>query len=147
MKIKRATAEEQEWAADLMSGSDPWVTLRVTREKCLIACFDAEHLLYIASISGQPLGLILLHPHGLAGSPYIKSVCVSETARGKGIGAAMLDYAENLFKPESKHIFLCVSSFNSRAQILYERLGYHKVGEFKDYVLEGKSEILMHKLL
>ena len=42
-------------------------------------------------------------------------------------------------------MFLCVSSFNLNAQKFYEHIGYTTVGEFKDYIIKGKSEILMHK--
>jgi ribosomal protein S18 acetylase RimI-like enzyme len=42
-------------------------------------------------------------------------------------------------------VFLCVSSFNERAQKLYQRLGYERVGELPDYVVKGYSEILMRK--
>jgi ribosomal protein S18 acetylase RimI-like enzyme len=40
---------------------------------------------------------------------------------------------------------MCVSSFNERAQELYERLGYKAVGELKDYIISGHSEILFRK--
>ena len=66
--------------------------------------------------------------------------------RGTGVGSALLIHAEQYF-PEARHIFLCVSSFNARARQLYERRGYTAVGELKDYVIEGASEILMHKRL
>jgi ribosomal protein S18 acetylase RimI-like enzyme len=39
----------------------------------------------------------------------------------------------------------CVSSFNHGARRLYERLGYHVVGELTDYIVEGYSEILLRK--
>jgi len=58
----------------------------------------------------------------------------------------LLARAEDWF-PEARHIFLCVSSFNGRASQLYERRGYVVVGELKDYVVAGESEILMHKKL
>jgi ribosomal protein S18 acetylase RimI-like enzyme len=66
--------------------------------------------------------------------------------RGQGVGSALLDAAER-WLPEARHMFLCVSSFNTRARQLYERCGYTKVGEFPDYVIAGSSEILMHKRL
>src|SRR5271170_8063221 len=138
LKINLATANERDWAADLMASSEPWTTLNVSKEKCLIVCRDPEYLLYIAHADGRPSGFIILHPHGLAGSPYIKSIAVEERARSHGIGRAMIEFSENLFRSESKHIFLCVSSFNARAQLLYERLGFQKVGEFKDYVVTGE---------
>ena len=42
-------------------------------------------------------------------------------------------------------MFMCVSSFNQDARRLYERLGYHEVGELTNYIVEGHSEILLRK--
>jgi len=75
--------------------------------------------------------VILLHRKGFLGSPYIAAVAVVEEFRGNGIGAAMLDFADQAFSG-ARHAFLCVSSFNPRAQRLYEQLGYRKVGELQD---------------
>ena len=57
----------------------------------------------------------------------------------------LLSFAEDIFRAEAKHIFICVSSFNKRARKLYEKFGFQAVGEFKDYIIEGASETLMHK--
>jgi ribosomal protein S18 acetylase RimI-like enzyme len=83
----------------------------------------------------------------VAGSPYIKSVAVYPEFRGKRIGASLLSFAEELFRGRSKYIFLCVSSFNRRAQKFYDMNGYKVVGELKDYIIDGASEILIHKRL
>ena len=40
-----------------------------------------------------------------------------------------------------------VSSFNKKAQELYERLGYETVGELKDYIVPGHSEILLRRTI
>jgi hypothetical protein len=40
-----------------------------------------------------------------------------------------------------------VSSFNDRARVLYERHGYAPVGELKDFIVDGASEIILHKRL
>lgn len=147
IKIGPATNEERVWAAKLMAGSEPWITLKTTEDKCSQACHHPEHLVFIAHHNGETSGMMILHPRGVAGSPYIKSICVVEAFRGKGIGRELVSYAERLLRTESKNIFLCVSSFNTRARALYEKLGYNKVGEFKDYVIEGANELLLHKLL
>jgi ribosomal protein S18 acetylase RimI-like enzyme len=42
-------------------------------------------------------------------------------------------------------MFICVSSFNPRAQRFYRRLGYEVIGELKDYIVDGHSEILLRK--
>ena len=148
INITPATEEEREWAARLMAGSEPWITLGREIEACRIACGPRpEYELFIAHEQGRPCGFILCHPLGLAGSAYIASIAVADDFRGRGIGARLLHFAEDRYRSVSRHIFLCVSSFNTRARQLYERHGYVAVGEFKDYVIEGASEILMHKRL
>jgi ribosomal protein S18 acetylase RimI-like enzyme len=91
--------------------------------------------------------MILLHEQGMAGSPYIKSIAVEAEYRSTGIGTALVQFAEDLFKGEARHMFLCVSSFNERARAFWEGLGYQAVGELRDYLVDGFSEILMHKRL
>lgn len=147
MDISAANEHEREWAARLLADSEPWVTLGVKLEDCRRSCRDPEYLLCIARLDGHPRGMILLHRRGVAGSPYIKSIAVDPGCRSAGIGAALVQFAENLFRPEARHMFLCVSSFNLRARAFYERHGYAAVGEFEDYVIDGASEILMHKRL
>ena len=145
--ISAATDTERDWCAQLMAGIEPWITLRRNLQQCLAVCHDREYLLYVAHSAGEPCGFILMHRRGLAGSPYITSIAVAEAFRGKGVGARLLEFAEELFCSEARHLFLCVSSFNPRARSLYERHGYAVVGELKDYVIDGASEILMHKRL
>jgi [ribosomal protein S18]-alanine N-acetyltransferase len=130
-----------------MAGSEPWLTLGRGLDQCREACRRTGYLLFIARDSNSPCGFILLHPRGVAGSPYVASIAVTESHRGRGIGTLLLNHAEDLFRSEARHIFLCVSSFNEGARRLYERHGFEIVGEFKDYVIDGASEILMHKWL
>jgi len=147
LDIQNATTDERNWAAHLIAVSEPWVTLKTSLEQCLAVCSDPGYMIYIAHGAGQPCGAIILHPSGLASSPYIKTVIVAEAYRNRGVGKGMITFAENHFRENSKHIFLCVSSFNKKAQAFYKRLGYHPVGEFKDYVIEGESELLLYKRL
>jgi ribosomal protein S18 acetylase RimI-like enzyme len=147
--IQIAIAEEKEknLAAILFSSSEPWTTLGITFEKCSRNCNNPEFTLYIAHVEGKMAGAILIDPCGVAGSPYIKSVAVNKEYRGKGIGTRLLSFAEDLFRRDSRFIFICVSSFNLKARKLYEKFGFSEVGELRDYIIEGASEILMHKRL
>lgn len=147
IEINHAREDELEWAAELMVHSPPWTKLGVTMAQARASCHHPEHQVYVAHMDKVPVGFIIFHPHGLAGSPYIKSICVVDAHRSSGIGAKLIEFGENLFRSKSKHMFLCVSSFNKRAHLLYEQMGYHQVGEFKDYVIDGESELLMHKRL
>jgi ribosomal-protein-alanine N-acetyltransferase len=145
--ISEASEEERDWTARLIASSEPWITLGTTLEICLKFCNDKEYMVFIAHSGSDPCGAMVIHPRGLASSPYLKSIVVDGKFRSLGVGRTLLGFAEDYFRERSKHFFMCVSSFNPRARDLYERLGYSKVGEFEDYILEGESEILLHKRL
>jgi [ribosomal protein S18]-alanine N-acetyltransferase len=145
LKITSASQEERDWAARLLASSEPWLTLGISLDQVQKSCNNPEYLLFIASLDHLPAGMILLDKHGVAGSPYVKSVAVAEPYQSRGIGEELIKFSEELFRDEFRHMFLCVTSFNMRARTFYERLGYHIVGEFKDYLIEGASEILMYK--
>jgi ribosomal-protein-alanine N-acetyltransferase len=59
----------------------------------------------------------------------------------------LIEFSEKRIFTEAPNVFMCVSSFNTKAKDLYERLGYEIIGELKDYILSGQSEILMRKTL
>jgi ribosomal protein S18 acetylase RimI-like enzyme len=146
LTIERAEDRDYDWCARLMAGSEPWITLRRDLEGCHAALRRPGSELFVARERGAPAGFILIHPYGCAGSPYIASVAVAEEARGRGIGTQLVAFAERRMAG-SRFIFLCVSSFNRGGQELYSRLGYRRVGEIPDYVVEGHSEILLCKRL
>jgi [ribosomal protein S18]-alanine N-acetyltransferase len=139
--------EERNTVAEMLSNSEPWITLGVTLEQCLKTCHDPEYMIFVAHVDSLLAGTIVAHHRGLASSPYIKSVLIAEEYRGKGVGVKLMEYVENYFRKESCHIFLCVSSFNTDAQAFYKRIGYTQCGEFKEYIIEGASEFLMYKRL
>ena len=145
--IRRAAGDDARWAAGVMSTSDPWVTLGRGYDACLAACTSALDALDIAECGGERCGLVLVRPAGVAGAPYIVSIAVAPAFRGHGVGAALLDHVERAYRGRSRHLFLCVSSFNPRARRFYERHGFESVGTLKAFLIEGADEVLMHKRL
>lgn len=146
IEIGEATTEEREWCARLMAASEPWITLRRGYEALLPGALDPEYVVLVARRGGAACGFIRIHPRGVAGSPYVASVAVTEAERGRGVGTALL-YATEARYPKARYVFLCVSSFNAGARALYERHGYRLVGELPDYVVDGHAELLMGKRL
>ena len=124
IEINLAIETDRDWAAELMARSQPWVRLRVPREQCLKACHDASYEVYLGRQGQEAIAFMILHHHGVAGAPYIKSICVEEKFRNWKVGEKMIRFAEELFRPASPHLFLCVSSFNKKAQSFYHRLGF-----------------------
>ena len=145
--ITSATDAEKTWAAELMATMEPWTTLGITLTQSLVACQEEGNLVYIAHDDQKPVGVIILQNKGVASSPYIKSIAVASGFRNQGAGKLLLAFAEDKYRTISKHLFLCVSSFNKQAQEFYKANGYRAVGEFENYIVDGQSEILMHKKL
>ncbi len=144
--IEPATAGDVEWSAQVMASSEPWITLRQSRQKIETGLRRAGIELWIAHRGARRAGLIALDRYGFAGSPYVKSVAVAPEERGSGIGTRLLHFAEEHFAGE-RFLFLLVSSFNAAAQRLYFRHGYEKRGELPNYVVEGYAEWILSKRL
>jgi len=146
IRIAAAAPEDYEWCACVMASTEPWITLRRNLTGCREALSRPGTELFVARDKEMPVGFILLAPHGMGGSPYIASIAAAAEARGRGVGSQLLRFAEERFAGR-RHLFLLVSSFNRRAEQLYRRHGYEFIGELKDYVVPGHSELIFHKRL
>lgn len=144
--IERASQRDREWCARLMAANAPWITLRRGVKACRRQLERPDLELYVACKERHRRGFILLDPHGVAGSPYVVAVAVEARERGRGVGSQLLAFAESRFAGH-RHLFLCVSSFNRRAEKLYRKLGYERVAELKGHVVEAHSELLLRKKL
>jgi len=141
-----ATRDEIDHCARLMASSEPWITLRrdVRQSRRILSNPGLER--YVARDDGALAGFLILDLHGVFAG-YLKTVCVAPEFRNRGIGTTLVHFAENRIFREHQNVFILVSSFNRDAQRLYERLGYEVVGELKDFVVEGHSEILLRKTI
>jgi ribosomal-protein-alanine N-acetyltransferase len=156
LPIRRlATDAEMRACAEIMSTSDPWVTLgRTFEESCHILRDPAREVYVAREAEGEGQGeaatprvagftIIIMQGGPFVG--YIQSIAVHERWRGRGLGTALIAFAERRILRDQPNVFICVSSFNARARRLYERLGYEVVGELKDLVVRGHSEFLLRK--
>jgi len=137
---------EAETCARMMASSEPWLTLRRDFDDSLELISDPSREVYLAVFNGEIVGfIVLVMPGALVG--YVQSIYVAEDWRGKGIGRQLMAFAEKRIFSEAPNVFICVSSFNKDAQRLYRRLGYRAVGQLKDYIIPGHSEILLRKTI
>jgi ribosomal protein S18 acetylase RimI-like enzyme len=132
------------WCAELTAMNEPWITLKRTAAGSLELLKGPVSEVYILKEGDQRVGFVLIKQKGsLVG--YIQTIAIAEEYRGRGIGEAALRYIEQLIFRSFSNVFLCVSSFNHRAQQLYQRLGYETIGVLKDYAVAGHDEILLRK--
>lgn len=144
VRIAATDEARTEACARLMIASEPWLTLRRTLEGARRSLRDPGKELHAVFAGDAIAGFVLLDLRGpLAG--YIQSICVNPDARGRGLGTALLAWAEARIFRESPNVFLFVSSFNPAAQRLYARLGFEVVGRVPGFIVREHDEILLRK--
>jgi ribosomal protein S18 acetylase RimI-like enzyme len=132
----------------MMDGSTPWLELGYGRERCaamLQSCLD--ELQVAVGPEGAPSGFVCLQARAFLGQPYVKLLAVAASARGRGVGRALMEWAvlQALEHWKAHNLFLLVSDFNLPARAFYSRLGFHEVGCLPDFLAAGRDEILLRK--
>jgi ribosomal-protein-alanine N-acetyltransferase len=130
--------------AQIMASSEPWVTLGRNVDSGLAILRDPTREVYLVGDDRGVAGFVIICMTG-AFVGYIQSVAVRSDVRGCGLGSRLVAFAEQRILRDSPNVFICVSSFNTRARALYTRLGYSTVGELSDYIVAGHSELLLRK--
>jgi ribosomal protein S18 acetylase RimI-like enzyme len=143
---KLAGRDEARACAQIMASSKPWITLRRNYAESLKIVANPLREVYVAMIKSEVIGFIILQMEGTF-TGYIQTVAVKEEWRSHGIGSRLIAFAEKRIFREKPNVFMCVSSFNKRAQKLYRRLGYEKAGVLKNFIVNGYDEILLRKTI
>jgi ribosomal protein S18 acetylase RimI-like enzyme len=138
--------EEIDACARMMAGSEPWITLQRDYGASVQTLTSTGKEVYVATDGKEILGFIILNMQG-GFIGYIQSIGVAPEWRSRGIGRRLVAYAEERIFRDSPNVFICVSSFNPDAQRFYRSLGYEAVGELKDFIVHGHSEILLRKTI
>ena len=96
-----------------------------------------------AVCNGQMVGFVAGDVRRWEGMAWIATLGVLPEFRGRGIAAALLKACEAAISLTI--IRLCVRPSNEAAIRLYERFGYHKVGEWSNYYQDGEAALVMEK--
>ena len=136
--------EEAQACVDLMRGSDPWVTLGFDPEAALKGFTDSRREVYVTYDNEGMAGFVSIDMRGLVAG-YIHVVCVRSDRRGQGLGSQLVRWAETRIFKDSPNAFICVSSFNTGAHRLYERLGFTSVGVLRQFIISAHDEVLLRK--
>ncbi len=135
---------EAHFCAGFMAASEPWLTLGFTAEQAFQRMTDPAREVHVTTVNEKITGILILHLAGVLNG-YIQILAVHPDWRGRGLGTQLMRFAEERIFCQSPNVFLCVSVFNHRAQKFYERLGYRRVGELPDFLVQGQSEIILRK--
>jgi ribosomal-protein-alanine N-acetyltransferase len=140
------TTNSQDFAicAAMMAETDPWITLGLEYGHCLKAFDGPFKEVYMLKNEREILGFVIIQPQGTF-KGYIQTICIKKEHRAAGYGTQILQFCENLIFKYSPNIFICVSSFNHKAIQLYTKFGFEPVGELKDFLKQGHTELLLRK--
>ncbi len=130
--------------AQLMVGSEPWITLQLPLEGAVVVLTDPAREVYAIHDARGIAAFIILDMRGLVAG-YVQTLCVRPDCRGQGLGSSLISWAEERIFRDSPNAFICVSSFNVAARRLYERLGYERVGVLRGFVVADHDELLLRK--
>ena len=128
----------------LMSQCEPWITLKRRYDDVVDIINDETSEVHVARAGNEMIGFAVIKLRG-AFVGYVQSIVIKPPYRNRGIGVAFMEYLEMRIFDVHPNVFICVSSFNEKARKLYEKLGYKVIGELKDYIVRGHSEILLRK--
>lgn len=145
ISIQKTTAtDELIWCARLMSDNEPWITLERSFSASIQLLQDPASEVFLMTTENRPIGFVMIKLNGPF-TGYIQTIVIIDDARNKGIGEAAIKYVEVLIHKVSPNVFICVSSFNIRAQQLYLNMGFEIIGVLKNYIKKGYDEVLMRK--
>jgi [ribosomal protein S18]-alanine N-acetyltransferase len=137
-------SEEIRACARMMAASEPWITLQRDYDESLRNLSSPVKEIHVALQGQEVVGFVVLNLHGgFVG--YMQSICVAPQWRSGGIGRRLIAFAEARVFKDYPNMFICVSSFNHSAQRFYRNLGYEIIGELKNFIVDGHSEILLRK--
>lgn len=132
--------------AGLMSAAEPWLTLGRSYQQCLSLIEDPLSDLYLARQDEKIVGFAVVKTKGPFAA-YVQTLLICPEFQGTGLGTRFICFLEESLFRKHPNIFICSSSFNRGALKLYRRLGYEVIGELKDYIICGHSEILLRKTI
>ena len=138
------TPADVETCVALMLASDPWRRLRVGEQACRRTITHPEREAHAAWRGDSLVGFIVLAFQGPL-SGYVQLLGVAESARGQGVGRALMALAERIAFARGPNLFLCVSGFNTGARRFYARLGFEEVGCLTNFLVPGEDEWLLRK--
>jgi GNAT superfamily N-acetyltransferase len=127
---------------------DPWRTLQIDQLKLAASLIDPDKHLHRWLIHAQgTIGGAVAIRHPWLYGPYLALLAVMPDRQGQGIGAAVLRWMEREVAGKASNLWVCVSSFNTRARAFYANNGFVQSGHLDDLIAPGHAELLLRKRL
>ena len=119
---------EVEWAADLFNSSfDRWSGDYISKDLCKLL-FNEKLIITCKDCLGSLLGAC--HVEVFRGANWLRHIAVSENARGRGVGMALLNaFIEKGHENDESRYMLWVQRNNLAAVNMYKKRGFTYLGK------------------
>jgi ribosomal protein S18 acetylase RimI-like enzyme len=100
---------------------------------------------YLVQVGSEPAGAVSVRHPWLKG-PYLELLALLPSFQGRGIGSEIIGwFEEEGLRLGARNLWVCASSFNTRAVRFYRRHGFREAATFGGLVADGYDEILLRK--
>jgi ribosomal protein S18 acetylase RimI-like enzyme len=99
-------------------------------------------------IAGGELAGMAVIQHPFLHGPYLQLLAILPGFQGRNLGLRVLEWMEAQARiEEARQLWLCVSTFNTRARAFYERFGFEAIAVLDKLASDRSDEIFMRKRL
>jgi ribosomal protein S18 acetylase RimI-like enzyme len=147
--LRRLSGEAADTLGGALAAMPPWSVIGWSAERMVRAIGRDLPGIYRFEVRAQNqlAGIVTIQNPFLHG-PYLQLLAVLPAFQGQKIGLTLLDWMETQAREqESRQLWLCVSTFNTRARAFYERFGFEAVAVLDRLASEVSDELFMRKRL
>ncbi len=112
---------------------------------------ETQEIWLTKSNNGVPIAIAYCAPERLTNGTYnLYLIAVHKDFQGKGIGAALMDYVENLLKSRGNRILLVETSGLPEFELtrkFYDKCGYKREAIIRDFYHDGEDKVIFWKKL
>jgi GNAT superfamily N-acetyltransferase len=132
--------------AEAIAAMPPWSVVNYPADALArsLASSDGARR-YRIEAQGATAGVISVRSPWLKG-PYLEILAILTQFQGRGIGTSLLAwFEEEALRQAARNLWVCASSFNTRALQFYARHGFQPAATLPGLVVSGYDEILLRK--
>ncbi len=147
--LQPLTNQNAEILGNALSAMPPWSVIAWPAERMVRALQTERPSVrrFEVLAEGKLAGIVTIQDPWLHG-PYLQLLGFLPEYQGRGFGLRALQWMEaEARKGECRQLWLCVSSFNTRAKAFYERFGFVEQTVIEKLASNASDEILMRKRL
>jgi ribosomal protein S18 acetylase RimI-like enzyme len=149
LTLRPLTSGNASRLAEALAAIPPWSVIGYPAER-MARAFERQPpsvKRFEALADGELAGLIVIQDPFLHG-PYLQLLAVLPEFQGRGVGLRLLRWMESEARgAEARQLWLCVSTFNTRARAFYERFGFEAVAVLDKLASDASDEAFMRKRL